>query len=65
MRKLIISCRNGTSRNSVVIHKVTRHNNSSNIFNNICYASSVELKDRHISIIHGEFVCGVPYLLII
>jgi len=61
MRQLIISCKNGTSRNSVVIHKVTRHNNSSNNFNNTCYVSSVELKDRHLLISHGEFVCGVPH----
>jgi len=49
MRQLIISCRKGTSRHSFVIHKVTRHNNPSNILNNTCYAISVGI-ERQMSI---------------
>ena len=45
MRQLI-SCRKGTSRNSVVIHKVTRHNNPSDILNNTCYVIHVGIEGQ-------------------
>jgi len=46
MRQLIISCRKDTSKNSVVIHKVTRHNNPSDILNNTCYVISFGIEGQ-------------------